>query len=534
MNILIVDDDTFVVDALKSGLDWASLNIENVFTSYNVKNAKKILETVQIHILLCDIEMPKENGLALLKWIREKELVLQNIFLTSYDEFEYASEAIELQTFSYVLKPVSYEKLEAVLQKAVNKEKEVLRLNDYRMGYEFWIDSEKNRRDMFWQKLLVDKELLLITDTLKYVKEMGLSYQEEDTFTFITVELINPEASEKLDKGMMEWTILSSTEAVFQKEQMQVEDMIRYGKSLWVIIFRQKDGRKLDKLKEASENLIHKLSRSLQSDICCGIGETGSLNIMNRNLSNIIKMCEDNVLRENQVLSFSEYEFAKHEYTPPNFNLWRQLLIDLKNDDMIKAVNDYLTTLTSRRRVNREVLSMFVMDFTQMVFTALHEENIMLHGWKYEYFNVELSAEAIRTVNSLKSYLKNVINDVIKVFQFNAESKSVVDIVKEYIDHNIEQDISRESLAHQVYLNPDYLARLFKKEVGDSLGNYIRDKRIKIAMEYFDTTDDPINVVALRVGYDNFSYFSKVFKDVTGITPKDYKNKADENRVSGR
>ena len=128
MNILIVDDDAYVIEALEKGMDWHQLGIKNVYTAYNVKKAKKILEEETIHIMLCDIEMPKESGLSLLKWVREQNLLIQNIFLTSYGDFEYASQAIELQTFSYALKPIAYDKLEVIIQNAVEKEKQLLKV----------------------------------------------------------------------------------------------------------------------------------------------------------------------------------------------------------------------------------------------------------------------------------------------------------------------------------------------------------------------------------------------------------------------
>ena len=104
MNVLIVDDDAYVLEALTQKMDWENLGIENVYTAYNVKRAKRIVEDIPIHIIVCDIEMPKENGFALLKWIREHSLIIQFIFLTSYAESDYAKKAIELRSFALLLK----------------------------------------------------------------------------------------------------------------------------------------------------------------------------------------------------------------------------------------------------------------------------------------------------------------------------------------------------------------------------------------------------------------------------------------------
>ena len=76
------------------------------------------------------------------------------------------------------------------------------------------------------------------------------------------------------------------------------------------------------------------------------------------------------------------------------------------------------------------------------------------------------------------------------------------------------------------HLNSDYLARLFKKETGQSLGAYLQDRRIHEAKKLLVQTNIQVNEIAQRVGYDNFSYFSHTFREKTGVTPNEYrKNK---------
>ena len=87
------------------------------------------------------------------------------------------------------------------------------------------------------------------------------------------------------------------------------------------------------------------------------------------------------------------------------------------------------------------------------------------------------------------------------------------------------EDISRTMLADMVYLNPDYLARLFKKQTQTSIINYITTYRLEKAKELLLNPDIPVGTVALKVGYGNYSYFSKLFKDVVGCTPNEYRKK---------
>ena len=79
-----------------------------------------------------------------------------------------------------------------------------------------------------------------------------------------------------------------------------------------------------------------------------------------------------------------------------------------------------------------------------------------------------------------------------------------------------------------VYLSADHLARVFKKETGETLVKYITDKRINAAKELLSDTKTPISQVASEVGYDNYSYFTKIFKEKTGVSPGDYRKQQAE------
>ena len=74
MTVLLVDDQISILSGLMSGLDWDALGITSVRTAGNAIQAREILEKERIDVLLCDIEMPGENGLSLLRWARRQLL----------------------------------------------------------------------------------------------------------------------------------------------------------------------------------------------------------------------------------------------------------------------------------------------------------------------------------------------------------------------------------------------------------------------------------------------------------------------------
>ena len=83
MNVLIVDDQINVVSGVMFGVHWDRLGISQVYKAYNAYEAKQVLLEKQVDIMLCDIEMPVENGLSLLAWCRKQEMDVETIFLTA-------------------------------------------------------------------------------------------------------------------------------------------------------------------------------------------------------------------------------------------------------------------------------------------------------------------------------------------------------------------------------------------------------------------------------------------------------------------
>ena len=91
--------------------------------------------------------------------------------------------------------------------------------------------------------------------------------------------------------------------------------------------------------------------------------------------------------------------------------------------------------------------------------------------------------------------------------------------IVQYIQNHIERDIPRTEIAEEFYLNPDYLSRLFKKEMGVQLKDFIVAEKMKVAQDLLRTTALPVSMVAAKVGYSNFSHFSQVYKKVIGRSP---------------
>ena len=122
MNLLLVDDEIAMLHIMEKAIDWKKREIpKGFFTAYNTDLARDIISSSKIDLVICDIEMPKENGLSLIQWIQDMYPEIINIILTGYPDFNYARSAISLGVYRYLLKPIAFDELEETIASAVEK-----------------------------------------------------------------------------------------------------------------------------------------------------------------------------------------------------------------------------------------------------------------------------------------------------------------------------------------------------------------------------------------------------------------------------
>ena len=95
--------------------------------------------------------------------------------------------------------------------------------------------------------------------------------------------------------------------------------------------------------------------------------------------------------------------------------------------------------------------------------------------------------------------------------------------IRQFIDSNYTENISLNILSEHFYINKYYLTRLFKENYGLTINNYIMEKRITKAKELLRFSNFSIEKIAVECGIKDANYFSRIFKKIEGITPKEYK-----------
>jgi YesN/AraC family two-component response regulator len=227
-----------------------------------------------------------------------------------------------------------------------------------------------------------------------------------------------------------------------------------------------------------------------------------------------------------QIYSATTVEEAKHFILNENIDI---MLCDIEmigetGFDLLKWLNENnCTTITIF------VTCYEIFDYAKEAIRLGALEYLLKPVSEEELADVIVKASTIIQQRNKQKEQENLLQVVQKYFTLRAENKSVnSDILKkvnQFILENIDKNITRTEIADQVYLNPDYLNRIIKKETNLSLGEYVTKEKLKVAEFLIVTTAAPISDIAARVGYNDMSYFFKCFKRETGLTPKEYRLK---------
>jgi two-component system, response regulator YesN len=131
------------------------------------------------------------------------------------------------------------------------------------------------------------------------------------------------------------------------------------------------------------------------------------------------------------------------------------------------------------------------------------------------------------TIFDLQLWLRNIFSAVIDYLterKCGSNKKIITDILK-YIDANYHKNISITDISQEVYLSPNYISIIFKKETGEAFTNFLIRYRMEKAVQMLKDTNLKVYEIGDRVGYSNTSHFCTAFKKLFGVSPNEYRDK---------
>lgn len=523
--IVVVDDEARQCRGLKNILLRLFTDIEvEAFTS--AETAFHYIEKNQVRIIITDICMPEMDGLAFTQKIREKDGSTKVILLTGFAEFEYARKAITCGAFDYLLKPTNPDKLQEVLERALDdlKQEEILEqqheniqkkldmtlpvyverlLNQWVYGWTSEEEIKEVKKIIPWGKdgfVMATK----LTGLRKWKKDL-----ESDAFMEVKSQF-GLRIREEFGRG---WHCLSFFSNVLQDTMITLAACDAPWNGYPACLkekdfFRQIPG-----------------TDSEGKYILCPVFGIGSWQ------SKLAENIEKGYKSAVEVLPYSFYfpgakiirsdYILSHKIQHMNISLAEEELVKdaIKEGDGEKAT-DILEAVLER------CMNAGYPDPKQVMNNC---ENILRHTaleLKFDrVFHIERTEEEQVDFDMLRCQIRVYLNLLADYKKQKREGKNLEFAGKftEYLEQHFMEEISLEDVAEYFHLTPSYCSALIKDSTGNSFSKSLISMRIGRAKKLLKESDMKIYQVALDTGYRDVKYFNRVFKKETGITPIQYR-----------
>lgn len=529
MTLLIVDDQPSVVEGLLRGVDWFEMGFSSVLTALNVLEARTQYSNKSIDVLLCDIEMPMENGLSLLAWIREQKYETRCIFLTAHASFQYAQEALKLGGFDYIIQPAPYKEIRRIVQRAIEDLQSNAERNElYNKGklfrrQEYGITSNVLRNFLLGSQSKSDMDAL---------EELGTLPRRDKNGYLVLLQIVKWQSvDDKWDSTLLAVALANVCSDIFASyNQLPAVSSIK--DNLFALVIQGKRAGEADLEPDAIARQLLFLNsvceQYVKCSIACYIDGPLLVNKMPESWCDLEQMCSDNVALKTGIFQLSQRKREPYSFHVPQIKRWQNFLQDGFGQAMEEEANQLLDRLTFSGQMNASTLNNFYQDFLEMLYHAIAGSRNAMQELFHTPEHLELYRNGMRSVDQMKKLIKHVVENYKTESQ--APDQDLVKLAIQYINDHLDNEIRRDELADYVHLNADYLTRIFKKETGYTLKEYVILQKMQESRSLLRTTNLPVSFIAAKVGYYNFSHFSFTYKKVYGITPleerQDYREKS--------
>ena len=512
IKLLICDDEKIIREGLSS-LEWQQHDVEVIGTAKNGIEALEIISKIPPDIIISDVRMPQKDGIWLAEQVHNNYPDIQMIFLTGYNEFEYAQMAINYNVSKYLMKPIDEDELyEAVDQ--IIKNIQISRQSIQKA------DELKNlleRSKYFLMEYLFSRIKYNTIDTELF----GLS-QPPQTLAAVVVKLedINPDG--------VNFAIF---ESLLSNKSDKYEIIPFFGDNNLTFIFC------LHCSVEKAESIIfsacESFSDTLDDKYNCnyniGIGTIisaipelkDSYKSAIRALSYSPKLGNKNIIYIQDVEPNSRIS----NYTSKLFDVYIKALKTNDTYQIKKTINEIFDSMqrasATLYNCQRNCLSLLLAISDALYDLDCNPAILFNNTDAWSLIKKSLSTD------ELKSFISNITDVVIAHIDEMQKQKTqnIINHVKELVEQNYSSDASLETIASQVYISPCYLSVIFKKETNITFKNYLINTRIEKAKAFLENSDLKIYEIAEKVGYTDTRYFSELFQRVTGKTPSQYRAK---------
>ncbi|WP_419871958.1 response regulator transcription factor [Candidatus Pristimantibacillus sp. PTI5] len=468
IKVLVVDDDKLVRKGLISVMPWQEFGMQVVGEESNGEKALELLETQAVDLLLTDLAMPVMSGIELMRIVRKRYPGIHIVILTLHEDFEYIQEALRLGAIDYIVK----------------------------------VELEKEQFD----------EILRRIASRIHEQTNNVAVQcSQNESVFLT-----------LDRGYVVVCLdnVSYSDWAADLKFTSHVSVIEADRNSWLLFSDESDDSKL------VQQLSSKVE-ALENGVLVELSDVKGLSQIE-----IQRWTRDFTERElfydyhpdNKIITVCVHKRYQHqlEQTDEDLDPLKELWLSaewLYHDFLFHKLVREIRLLRLPKAKLMGLLYAFVNEWNRL-FSQTVLGKITLKEPVNSWFQIELWLDGIRELIRLEAnktnYSQEIINCILKAEQM--------------MRAEMEKQLTAAEVANRMNMSRSYFSQCFKAIIGNTFNEHIRMIRMEKAKQYLLSTNKTILWIAENTGYLDEKYFSRTFREHTGMLPSEYRLRKIQSR----
>jgi two-component system, response regulator YesN len=460
IRVLVVDDDKLVRKGLISAMPWQDFGMQVVGEASNGEKALEFLVSQSVDLLLTDLAMPVMSGIELMRAVRKRYPRLHMVVLTLHQDFEFIQEALRLGAIDYIAKvQLEQEQFEEVLGRIAS------RINE---------QTDQNQKTFNPDQVISDYGQGFVLLSLD---------RETDHNGLHELQQSSDESMMEMGRNCWFWFTAEGSESRLFETLSEKACLLPEGILLVLSDFR---GRTWKEIQQWVRVYTEKALFYEYHPDCP-----------------IISVSMRDGYQTHTQPDESQLEKVKERWL---FSSW------FHNDGSYEKLIQDMKSLRLHESQLMGLLYSLVMEWNRMFSDTQIGKIHMLHSSR-SWFQVEQWIGKIR----------RIIRESVQYTSYSPEIMDCISKAVVMIQAEMNRQLTAAELAQRLNLSRSYFSQCFKDIIGKPFNEYSRSIRIEKAKEYLLNTNRTILWIAEQTGYSDEKYFSRVFREITGMLPSEYR-----------
>lgn len=507
IKMLLADDEPVITRGIQMLVDWESMGIKVIGAYQDGKSALHAILTQQPDVALLDIQMPGMTGIEIIKELHAAGNQTQVVFISGFQDFAYARDAVKYNAVDYLLKPVNKNSLIEAVAKCIRTTKAT---ELTQAGYN--IQAEKSLPDEAYRTL---------------------GGSETTTYILVACEILGLAEKQEIEQRLISFSVFSLIDEHIRKNNLGVA--FHKDKKICFIC----KGLSQDALYSCLKKLLENIKNSLGATLGCVI-------------SRRIETLADVPDLFNTCIPKLEYFYFADILPQHILYAEKEVFVGKKSVAQLHTQREQIAAAVMQQNAAflQDSCTQFIYDVgisadgkrdaaTYGLFCCLRtvEERLGKAGVTTQGHEAEALLDYARTVVSYALLSKEFTEKLTCMYEAVTQvmqKSGKRDILKatEYIQQHYAENLSLEVLANYIHMNSFYFSTYFKKQTGKNFKDYLNQVRMQRAMELLITTDKKSYEIADSVGYTDYRSFTELFSRYYGQTPAAYRKEHMQTSLS--